>query len=592
VPDHRPPPAGIDATVATAARMYDYWLGGHDNFAADRIAALKLAEHAPDVPFLAKANRAFLGRAVRYLAGEAGIRQFLDLGTGLPTKGNVHQVAQAIVPAARVVYVDNDPMVMAHSRALKTGEGTAVIHADLRDPDTILGHPDTRRLIDFSEPLAVLFVSVLHFVDDDDAGAAVARYIGSAAPGSHLVLSHATSDPDPAVGAAGMAVYAGTANPSTLRTRAEVLTFFDGLEIVEPGLVPVQQWRPDEPAPSAVGTSWIIGGIGRCRPHHAAAPATTAPRPRTSRTPQASQPPDSGVAGEESPAASDGQAPPGIDATVATAARMYDFWLGGHDNFAADRIAALKLGDLWPEAPLVARENRKFLGRAVRFLAGEAGIRQFLDLGTGLPTRGNVHQIAQATAPGARVVYVDNDPMVLAHSRALKTGEGTAVIHADLRDPDTILGHADTRRLIDFSQPLAVLFVAVLHFVGDPDAYQAVARITGATAPGSYLMLSHASSEEEDPQAVAAGTAVYARTANPISGRSRAKILRFFDGQELVEPGLVPVAQWRPDEPGTAGLGRGLLGGVGRKPARTASGPGRPSSRPSAAPTRSREPTC
>ncbi|HMH94918.1 MAG TPA: SAM-dependent methyltransferase, partial [Streptosporangiaceae bacterium] len=173
MPDHRPPPAGIDATVATAARMYDYWLGGHDNFAADRIAALKLAEHAPDVPFLAKANRAFLGRAVRYLAGEAGIRQFLDLGTGLPTKGNVHQVAQAIVPAARVVYVDNDPMVMAHSRALKTGEGTAVIHADLRDPDTILGHPDTRRLIDFSEPLAVLFVSVLHFVDDDDAGAAV-----------------------------------------------------------------------------------------------------------------------------------------------------------------------------------------------------------------------------------------------------------------------------------------------------------------------------------------------------------------------------------------------------------------------------------
>jgi hypothetical protein len=567
LPDHGQPPAGIDASVATAARMYDYWLGGHDNFAADRIAALKLTEHAPDVPFLAKANRAFLGRAVRYLAGEAGIRQFLDLGTGLPTKGNVHQVAQAIAPAARVVYVDNDPMVLAHSRALNTGEGTAVIRADLRDPDAILGHPDTRRLIDFSEPLAVLFVSVLHFVDGDDAGAAVARYIGAAAPGSYLVLSHATSDPDPAAGAAGMAVYAGTANPSTLRTQAEVLAFFDGLEILEPGLVPVQQWRPDGPAPAAVGKSWIVGGVGRCRPDHVAAPVTTAPGPRTSRTPRASQPRDSGVTGEETPAAGDGQAPPGIDASVATAARMYDYWQGGHDNFAADRIAALKVSERSPEAPLVARANRAFLGRAVRFLAGEAGIRQFLDLGTGLPTRGNVHQVAQAIAPDARIVYVDNDPMVLAHSRALKTGEGTAVINADLRDADAILGHPDTRRLIDFSQPLAVLFVAVLHFVGDPDAAAAVARFTGAAAPGSYLTLSHITGDP-DPEAAAAFTAVYAGTANPNTLRTGAEILEFFGGLEVLEPGLVPVQQWRPDEPGPADPEKSwMIGGVGRKPA-------------------------
>ena len=149
--------------------MYDYWLGGHDNFAADRIAALKVTERTPGVAEAARANRAFLGRAVRYLAGEAGIRQFLDLGTGLPTKGNVHQVAQRITPGAHVVYVDNDPMVFAHARALKTGDGTAVIHADLRDPDTILNHPETRRLIDFSQPLAILFVSVLHFVPDPDA---------------------------------------------------------------------------------------------------------------------------------------------------------------------------------------------------------------------------------------------------------------------------------------------------------------------------------------------------------------------------------------------------------------------------------------
>ena len=552
-------PPGIDASVETAARMYDYWLGGHDNFAADRIAALKLTEHAPDVPFLARENRKFLGRAVRFLAGECGIRQFLDLGTGLPTKGNVHQVAQAIAPDARVVYVDNDPMVHAHSRALKTGEGTAVIQADLRDPGTILGHPDTRRLIDFSQPLAILFVSVLHFVGGDDAGAAVASYISAAAPGSYLVLSHASSDPDPAAGAAGMAVYAGTANPSTLRTRKEILAFFHGLEILEPGLVPVQQWRSDEPAPAVVGKSWILGGVGRCQPDHVAVPVTTVPRPHIP------PPRDSGVTDESPAAAADRQPPPGIDASVATAARIYDYWLGGHNNFAADRIAALKVTEQAPEVPFLAKENRKFLGRAVRFLAGECGIRQFLDLGTGLPTKGNVHQVAQAIAPDARVVYVDNDPMVLAHSRALKTGEGTAVIRADLRDPATILGHPDTRRLIDFSQPLAVLFAAVLHFVADPDAGAAVARFTGATAAGSYLVLSHVTSDP-DQQAAAVGTAVYASTANPVRLRTREEILAFFDGLEVLEPGLVPVPQWRPDEPGPADAGKAwILGGVAQK---------------------------
>jgi hypothetical protein len=260
--DKQPPP-GIDASVATAARMYDYWLGGHDNFAPDRIAALKVAEGVPEAPFLARENRKFLGRAVRFLAGECGIRQFLDLGTGLPTKGNVHQVAQATAPDARVVYVDNDPMVHAHSRALKTGEGTAVIRADLRDSGAILAHPDTGRLIDFSEPLAVLFVSVLQFVGDDDARAAVARFTSAAAPGSYLVLSHVTGDPDPQAAAAGTAVYASTANPVKLRTREEILAFFDGLEILEPGLVPIPQWRPDEPGPADAGKAWMLGGVGR-----------------------------------------------------------------------------------------------------------------------------------------------------------------------------------------------------------------------------------------------------------------------------------------------------------------------------------------
>jgi len=263
VKDSRAAPPGIDASVATAARMYDFWLGGHDNFAADRIAALKVTNGAPEVPLLARENRKFLGRAVRLLAGQAGIRQFLDLGTGLPTKDNVHQVAQAAAPGARVVYVDNDPMVLAHSRALKTGEGTAVIQADLRDPETILTHPETRRLIDFGQPLVILFVAVLHFIGGADAYGAVARFTRAAAPGSYLVLSHVTGDPEPQTAAAGAAVYAGTANPLTLRTHDQILAFFDGLEILAPGLVPVPQWRPDEPDPADPGKAWMLGGGGR-----------------------------------------------------------------------------------------------------------------------------------------------------------------------------------------------------------------------------------------------------------------------------------------------------------------------------------------
>ena len=256
-------PAGVDATVPAAARMYDYWLGGHNNFAADRVAALKITERAPGTPAAARANRRFLGRAVRHLAGEAGIRQFLDLGAGLPTNGNVHQVAREVTPDARVVYVDNDPMVIAHARALETGDAVAVIHADLRDPDTILRHPDTRRLIDFTKPLAILFVSVLHFVPEPDAHTAVAAFADAAAPGSHLAASHGYDEQDPQAAATTTTVYASTASPVTRRTRAEILAFFDGLEILEPGLVPVQEWRPDEHDPPGLSKAWILGGVGR-----------------------------------------------------------------------------------------------------------------------------------------------------------------------------------------------------------------------------------------------------------------------------------------------------------------------------------------
>jgi hypothetical protein len=255
---------GIDSSVATAARMYDYFLGGHENFAVDRIAALKIIQAAHEIPELARENRKFLGRAVRFLVGEAGISQFLDLGTGLPTRGNVHQVAQQLNPAARVIYVDNDPMVYAHSRALKTGDGTAVIQADMRDTDKILGHPDLRRLTDPSEPLAVMFISVLHFISDADAPHEIVRkYLGAFAPGSYLALSHATTDPSPRTAETVASVYAATTNPATARTRAEILQFFDGLELVGPGLVPISQWRPEAPAQENPLRQWMLGGVGR-----------------------------------------------------------------------------------------------------------------------------------------------------------------------------------------------------------------------------------------------------------------------------------------------------------------------------------------
>lgn len=257
---------GIDPDAATAAGMYDYYLGGKDNFVGDRRAANKVIQAAPEVLLLARENRAFLQRTVRFLTRDAGIRQFLDIGTGLPTQGNVHEIAQEEAPDARVIYVDNDPKVLAHSRALKSTEAktTSVITADLRDPDAILRHPDTRALIDFDQPMAILLVAVLHFIDEaTDPYRIVARLRDAMASGSYLVVTHITADTRPEQAGGLRKVYQSTKSPVTNRTRDQIEGFFHGLELVDPGLVYVPEWRPDTESDVDPQEVWVLGGVGQ-----------------------------------------------------------------------------------------------------------------------------------------------------------------------------------------------------------------------------------------------------------------------------------------------------------------------------------------
>lgn len=261
--------------------------------------------------------------------------------------------------------------------------------------------------------------------------------------------------------------------------------------------------------------------------------------------------------------------PAGIAVHTPNAARIYDYALGGKDNFAADRRTAEKVFAFAPEVRLSARENRAFLTRAVRFLAAEAGLRQFLDIGTGLPTQGNVHEVAQEVAPAARVVYVDYDPVVIVHNRELLSGvDNATTIQADLRGPHEILNHPKLQQLIDLDEPVAVLLIGILHFVtDDEDPAGIVARLCEAMAPGSYLALSHITGDEQPPEAVTRLTQVFEQAAEPMVPRTYEQIRRFFDGFEFVDPGLVRISEWRPDQPSTVqDPGRGwLFAGVGRK---------------------------
>lgn len=242
----------IDRTKPSVARVYDYMIGGKDYFAADRAVAEKMLRVAPDAPCNGKANRAFLRRAVTHMAQEAGIRQFLDIGSGLPTVENVHEVAHEVDPAIRVVYVDHDPMVLTHGRAMLADDTTTtVIQADLREPETILGHPEVRRFIDFREPVGLLLVAVLHHLADGEDPAGIAAWFYRVlAPGSHVAISHFCNPGDRHPAASRLAVdservFTEHLGTGRFRSPEEIRALFGDLELIEPGLVPPLEWRQD-----------------------------------------------------------------------------------------------------------------------------------------------------------------------------------------------------------------------------------------------------------------------------------------------------------------------------------------------------------
>jgi hypothetical protein len=256
----------LDVDRPNAARIYDYFLGGSNNLAVDREVARRIVDEVADVPLIAQANRAFLRRAVLYCV-EQGIRQFLDLGSGIPTVGNVHEVAQRADPACRVVYVDFEPVAVAHARAILGGnDRVAVLQQDLRDPDKILSDPALVDLLDLSRPVGILLVSVLPFIPDADHPTdIVARYRDAVVPGSYLVVSHGSAEARPEDVERVHQFYRQTRTPVMVRTREEIAQFFDGFELVDPGLVYVQQWRPEwlgevEDNPERTG---LFVGVGR-----------------------------------------------------------------------------------------------------------------------------------------------------------------------------------------------------------------------------------------------------------------------------------------------------------------------------------------
>jgi SAM-dependent methyltransferase len=581
--------AAFRPDVPSTARMYDYYLGGKDNYPADRAAAERIISMMPAgvVRTSAVQNRKFLLRVVRHLTKEMGVRQFLDIGTGLPAMNSVHQIAQSIEPESRIVYVDHDPIVLAHSRNLLHGnDRTAIIQRDLRDPAGLLADQELHALLDFSQPVAVLLVAVLHFLADaEDPYGIVATLMDPMPPGSYLVISHFTADGYAQADVAAQE-YQNATSALHSRTWTQVGRFFADHQLLPPGkVVWTPQWtRPgdepeDDPDVAAhPGRALVWCGVARktgpARAEALPAPANQASEASRGSGAQASRGPSAPAriaGGSDATASSATHNGAALRPDIPNVARMYDFMLGGKDNYPADRAAATRTFAVLGEDVVrgTVLQNRQFLGRAVRYLAADQDIRQFLDIGAGLPSMNSVHEITCAVAPDSRVVYVDNDPVVLAHARDLLNGvPGTLITDHDLRDPGTILGDPRIRSVLDFDRPIAVLLVAILHFLADADdPAGVVATLMAALPPGSCLAISHLTA---DHYAHADRVAeVYADTTAGLHLRTRAEIEAFFCGLPLLPPGaLTYTGSWHPDPdtaPPSAPGGSSIWCGIARK---------------------------
>ncbi len=260
-------PEGVETDRPSVARLYDFFLGGNHNYAADRELGRRLLEAEPNARFIVTENRAFLGRAVRFMI-DAGIRQFIDLGSGIPTQENVHEIAHRYDPEARVIYVDNDPGVVAHSKHLLRGDPlVTVINADLRQPETVVRHPEVRRLIDLDQPVGLLMITVLHFIPDSAGPHDIVGRFGQAlAPGSYLAITHATHDAAPERAAEVVELYKNAASSAYTRSYSEISRFFEGFELAGPGLVYMPAWRLDGVVPADPERAWFFAGVGRKPP--------------------------------------------------------------------------------------------------------------------------------------------------------------------------------------------------------------------------------------------------------------------------------------------------------------------------------------
>ncbi|MGI5132760.1 SAM-dependent methyltransferase [Pseudonocardia sp. CA-107938] len=557
--------AGPDATadLPNRARIWNYWLGGKDHYAADRHNADAISASLPGAPHLVRATLQFGERVVRQLAREEGIRQFLDVGSGLPVDRDLRAALRDVAPDATVVHLDHDPFVLMRATALPARDGQAGVSvyraADFRDPSAVLSAAGT--VLDLAKPVAVLFTGVLGYVRSPGRAAHIVHEVlAGLVPGSFLVIWDlvAGRGADESALDRRHAITGGY----DLGSAGELEKLFAGLEMIGPGVVPVTEWLPSDEDTRWDGTGGPIdayGGVARLPadwvPTHAPEPVhePETPAGRTTST--------------WSFGALDGRPPPPVQvrSDVPAPARVWNYWLGGKDHFAVDRAVGDAVIADYPLLRDLVLASREFLVRTVRHLA-ESGVRQFLDIGSGLPAGRNTHEIAQSVRPDARVVYVDNDPQVLIHSRArlgsAAAGGAVTYVEADYRDPDTLVARAAAT--LDLEEPVAAMFMGVLGHADVPAMHRAVHSVVAALPAGSHLVLW----DSTDTSAAVREAAVTQTVMGvPYRLSSLADLQECFAGLELLEPGLVRITEWWPDAAdGGPGWPMDAFGGVGRKP--------------------------